>query len=72
VLRYIASAWQHVCVNCNGTTLIYNALETGKGSVHILLVHRDGKKGEPKRTGKDVGVEACVWREVTAAGLILA
>jgi hypothetical protein len=34
-------------------------------------MHRDGKEGGPKRTGNDVGVEACVWREVAAAGSIL-
>jgi hypothetical protein len=69
VLRYLASGWRHVCINYNGATIIYNALETGKkGATHI-----DGKEGGPKRTGnKDVGVEACVWREVTAACSILA
>jgi hypothetical protein len=39
--------------------VIYNAIETGKGSVHQLFLHRDGKEGGPKRTGMDVGVEAC-------------
>jgi hypothetical protein len=48
MLRYLASGLQHICINCNGTTLIYNALEIGKkgGSINYLCTEMERRLGQ--------------------------